>query len=122
MIVSTTWPGEEQAGPGDRLRSARQLLEIINSTDDRSLAYVSVEVLREGLELTQPFRHGRADDEFATITSRHIAALEALDQHPGRNRGEPRGFATVAASFMSMAMRRANHKDLQRLKAILESA
>ena len=39
-----------------------------------------------------------------------------------RNRGEPRGFATVAAPFLSMAMRRANHKDLQRLKAILESA
>ena len=37
-----------------------------------------------------------------------------------RNRGEPRGFATVAAPFLSMAMRRANHKDLQRLKAILE--
>jgi uncharacterized membrane protein len=38
-----------------------------------------------------------------------------------RNRGEPSGFSKVAAPMMSRAMRRANNKDLQRLKAILES-
>ncbi|WP_020389237.1 SRPBCC family protein [Kribbella catacumbae] len=38
-----------------------------------------------------------------------------------RNRGEPSGFAGVAAPLMSAAMRRANQKDLSRLKALLES-
>ena|SRR5215210_3321551 len=37
-----------------------------------------------------------------------------------RNRGEPSGFARVAAPVMARAMRRANRKDLQRLKEILE--
>ncbi|GAA1535038.1 SRPBCC family protein [Kribbella lupini] len=38
-----------------------------------------------------------------------------------RNRGEPSGFAAVAAPMMAGAMRRANQKDLARLKALLES-
>jgi DNA-binding FadR family transcriptional regulator len=39
-----------------------------------------------------------------------------------RNRGEPSGFARVAASVMDLAIRRATSKDLARLKSILESA
>jgi uncharacterized membrane protein len=38
-----------------------------------------------------------------------------------RNRGEPSGFSRAAGPMMSRAMRRANSKDLNRLKAILES-
>jgi uncharacterized membrane protein len=38
-----------------------------------------------------------------------------------RNRGEPAGFGRVAAPVIAMAMRRANRKDLRRLKRILES-
>jgi uncharacterized membrane protein len=38
-----------------------------------------------------------------------------------RTRGEPSGFATVAAPLLAGAMRRANQKDLARLKALLES-
>jgi hypothetical protein len=37
-----------------------------------------------------------------------------------RNRGEPAGFARVAAPMMARAMQRANQADLRRLKAILE--
>jgi hypothetical protein len=37
-----------------------------------------------------------------------------------RNRGEPSGFAKAAAPLMASAMRRANRKDLRRLKEILE--
>ena len=38
-----------------------------------------------------------------------------------RNRGQPSGFAGVAAPAMSLAMRRANTKDLTALKRLLES-
>jgi hypothetical protein len=38
-----------------------------------------------------------------------------------RNRGEPSGFAFIAAPLMAWAMRRANNKDLDRLRRILES-
>ena len=37
-----------------------------------------------------------------------------------RNRGEPAGFAKLTAPMVAAAMRRANRKDLERLKAILE--
>ncbi|HEV2139811.1 MAG TPA: SRPBCC family protein [Candidatus Dormibacteraeota bacterium] len=48
------------------------------------------------------------------------------DQGPGttrmtlRNRGEPSGFAAIAAPVMVAAMRRANTSDLARLKKLLE--
>ena len=38
-----------------------------------------------------------------------------------RNRGVPAGFSKLAAPFMTAAMRRANRKDLQRLKDLLEN-
>jgi uncharacterized membrane protein len=38
-----------------------------------------------------------------------------------RNRGEPAGFAKVAAPVMVRAMKRANGKDLRRLKELLEA-
>jgi Polyketide cyclase / dehydrase and lipid transport len=37
-----------------------------------------------------------------------------------RNRGEPAGFARIGAPLMAAAMRRANRKDLSKLKNILE--
>jgi uncharacterized protein YndB with AHSA1/START domain len=38
-----------------------------------------------------------------------------------RNRGEPAGFSRIAAPMMARAMRRANRKDLLRLKCLLEA-
>jgi uncharacterized membrane protein len=37
-----------------------------------------------------------------------------------RNRGEPTGFGKLVAPFMERAMRRANRKDLEKLKSLLE--
>ena len=39
-----------------------------------------------------------------------------------RNRGTPAGFSNVAAPMMAGAMRRANRKDLARIRAILEAS
>lgn len=38
-----------------------------------------------------------------------------------RNRGEPAGFSKTAAPILAAAMRRANHKDLENLRHILEA-
>jgi hypothetical protein len=38
-----------------------------------------------------------------------------------RNRGEPAGFSKLASPFMAAAMRRANRKDLAKLRSILEA-
>jgi uncharacterized membrane protein len=38
-----------------------------------------------------------------------------------RNRGEPAGFSALAAPMMASSMRRANKKDLARLKEIVEA-
>jgi uncharacterized protein YndB with AHSA1/START domain len=39
-----------------------------------------------------------------------------------RNRGEPTGFSKIGTPVMAAAMRRANRKDLEHLRALLEAA
>ena len=48
------------------------------------------------------------------------ATGEASTRMTLRNRGEPSGFARLLAPLMQPAMRRANRKDLAKLKTILE--
>lgn len=38
-----------------------------------------------------------------------------------RNRGQPSGFSKLAAPLMASVMRKANRKDLDQLKALLEA-
>lgn len=71
------------------------------------------------------------DERLVMRTAQGPFAMETTyawaDAGPGktrmtlRNRGEPSGFASIAAPMMSSAMRRANIKDLSNLKKILET-
>ncbi len=63
-----------------------------------------------------------AQGPFPMETSYEWSAQDDRSTHMTlRNRGEPSGFAGVAAPLMSVAMRRANQKDLTRLKSLLEA-
>jgi hypothetical protein len=51
---------------------------------------------------------------------------QAIDDHSTwmtlRNRGEPAGFSQLATPLMTIAIRRANRKDLRNLRVILQTA
>lgn len=63
-----------------------------------------------------------ADGPLPMETTYTWGASEAGTRTTLRNRGEPSGFARVAAPLMGWAIRRATSKDLARLKGILEGA
>jgi hypothetical protein len=83
------------------------------------------------LEYTYEVREHVAGERFVMATSEGPFPMETTYEwrdslHGGtlmtlRNRGEPSGFANVAAPLMARAMRRANRKDLDALKALLET-
>ena len=79
-IVADQWPGEE-VKPNGNTKAARELLDVINGHGN-PFPFIDAFVLRNGLDLTQPARHGRSDDEFAVLQLHHVSALIALDQHP----------------------------------------
>jgi len=62
-----------------------------------------------------------ADGPFPMETTYTWADSGRSTQMTLRNRGEPAGFSKLASPVMAAAMRRANQKDLERLKRILES-
>lgn len=88
--------------------------------------------LGRALEYTYEVRELVPGERFVMATAEGPFPMEttyAWADAPGaattmtlRNRGEPTGFAAVAAPVMTRAMRRANQADLRRLKALLESS
>jgi hypothetical protein len=111
-IRSVTWETPKPLGIGSRFAFVARFL-------GRRLAYVyEVRELVPG----QRFVMSTAQGPFPMETS-----YEWEDTSTGgtrmtiRNRGEPSGLSKVAVPMMSRAMHRANNKDLNRLKVILES-
>lgn len=93
------------------------------------IAFVA-EFLRRRLAYTYEVREYLPGERFVMSTSEGVFPMETTytwrDTPAGntlmtlRNRGEPAGFAKLTAPIMARAISRANRKDLQQLKAILE--
>jgi hypothetical protein len=71
-----------------------------------------------GARLVMRTQHGPFPMETTYTWAPHGSSTRMTLQ----NRGTPRGFSTVAAFVMGPAMRRANRKDLAKLKTILEGS
>jgi hypothetical protein len=62
-----------------------------------------------------------SEGPFPMETSYHWKAINSQSTHMTlRNRGEPTGFSRLMSPFMAWMIRRANQKDLESLKRLLE--
>lgn len=94
------------------------------------LAFVA-QFLGRTLEYTYEVKEMVAGERFVMATAQGPFPMETTytweDTPSGgtrmtlRNRGEPAGFSKLVAPLMATAMQRANAKDLQRLKKLLEA-
>ena len=110
-IKSVEWETPKPAALGSRIRFEAAFL-------GRTLAYTyEVREVSEGERFVMSTAEGPFPME-TTYTWRD--GPDGTTEMTLRNRGEPAGFAKVSAPMMAAAMRRANRKDLERLKAILE--
>jgi uncharacterized protein YndB with AHSA1/START domain len=111
-IESVEWKTERPLAVGARFAFVARFL-------GRRLAYTyEVETLVPGERLVMATREGPFPME-TTYTWADTAG--GGTRMSLRNRGEPTGFGKVTGPIMAAAMRRANRKDLARLKQILES-
>jgi uncharacterized protein YndB with AHSA1/START domain len=111
-IESVEWRTPPPLAVGSRLAFVARFL-------GRRLAYVyEIRELVPGQRLVM----STADGPFAMETTYTWASTPSGSTSMTlRNRGEPSGFARVGAPMMARAMRRANLKDLEQLKRILET-
>jgi uncharacterized protein YndB with AHSA1/START domain len=110
-IESVVWQTDPPVRVGSRMDFVAHFL-------GRRLAYTyEVVELVPGRRLVMRTAQG----PFPMETSYEWSAVaESATRMTLRNRGEPSGFAGIAAPLMAAAMRRANGKDLARLKELLE--
>jgi hypothetical protein len=110
-IESVEWQTAPPVGPGSRVSFVAHFL-------GRRLAYTyEIADFVPGERLVMR----TADGPFAMETTYTWQTVDAgRTRMMLRNRGEPAGFSKLVAPFMAGAMRRANRKDLARLKGILE--
>ncbi len=112
-IESVEWKTPRPLAVGSRLRFVARFL-------GRRLAYTyEVTVLVPG----EQFVMRTAEGPFPMETTYTWSDTPDGGTHMNlRNRGDPTGFGKLAAPMMARAMRRANHKDLARLKQTIESS
>jgi uncharacterized membrane protein len=110
-ITSVEWKTEPVLAVGSKIAFTAQFM-------GRRLAYTyEVTEYVPGERLTMR----TAEGPFPMETTYRWSALDAQSTRMAlRNRGQPKGFAKVAAPVMAAAMRRANRKDLEQLKGRLE--
>jgi hypothetical protein len=112
-IKSVEWMTPPPAGVGSRVAFVATFL-------GRRLAYTyEVVELVEGERLVMRTAEGPFPMETTYLFE---DAPDGGTRMTLRNRGEPSGFAKVGAPVLASAMRRANRKDLERLKELLERA
>jgi uncharacterized membrane protein len=110
-IESMTWRTDPPLSVGSRMDFTAKFLR-------RTLSYTyEVVALEPGALLVMRTAEGPFPME---TTYTWDAAGPETTRMTLRNRGTPSGFASVGARVMAAAMRRANKKDLARLKQILE--
>ena len=111
-IESVRWKTAPPVGPGAKIDFVAHFL-------GRRLAY-TYEVVEyvSGVRLVMRTAQGPFPME-TTYTWDEVP--EGRTRMTLRNRGEPAGFSTLAAPLMAASMRRANKKDLARLKQLIES-
>ena len=112
-ITSVRWLTEEPLAVGSRLAFVAHFL-------GRRLAYTyEVRDLVPGERFVMSTQQGPFPME-TTYTCEEEA--DGATRMTLRNRGEPSGFANVAAPVMARAMRRANGRDLEQLKRLIEAS
>jgi len=111
-IKSVEWKSPPPLALGSRVAFVAQFL-------GRRLAYTyEITELVPGQQLVMRTAEGPFPME---TTYTWQAAANGSTRMTLRNRGEPSGFSKLAAPLMASAMRRANRKDLDQLKAVLEA-
>jgi uncharacterized membrane protein len=110
-ITSVRWQGEPVVAVGSRMAFTARFL-------GRDLTYTyKIVDLEPGRRLVMR----TAEGPFPMETSYTWTDTgDGCTRMALRNRGEPTGFAAVTAPVMAAAMRRANRKDLELLRDVLE--
>jgi hypothetical protein len=110
-IASVHWQTPPPVGVGSRMEFVARFL-------GRRLRYTYEVVELDAQRLVMR----TADGPFAMETTYTWTPVDASSTRMTlRNRGEPTGFAKVTGPVMAAAMRRANEKDLARLKHLMEA-
>ena len=111
-IQSAEWRTEKPLRQGSQIAFKAKFL-------GREMAYVyEVKELVPGQKLVMQ----TADGPFPMETTYTFEAMDAYTTKMKlRNRGKPSGFSKLFSPFMERMMRRANKKDLQKIKDIIET-